>query len=50
VNYHAVFEAAAAKILVVGKEDGTTNLADLFTKSLPGDKRKTLLSSILCFF
>jgi hypothetical protein len=42
VTYHAVREAAVAKILVVGKEDGTTNLADLFTKSLTGDKRKAL--------
>ena len=50
VNYHAVREAAAARILVVGKEDGTTNLADLFTKSLTGDKRKALLSSILFNF
>jgi hypothetical protein len=50
VNYHAVREVAAAEILVVGKEDGTTNLADLFTKSLTGDKRKALLSSILFNF
>jgi hypothetical protein len=50
VNYHAVREAAAARILIVGKEDGTTNLADLFTKSLTGDKRKALLSSILFNF
>jgi hypothetical protein len=50
VNYHAVREAAAAKILVVGKEDGTSNLADLFTKSLTTDKRKALLVSILFNF
>jgi hypothetical protein len=50
VNYHAVREAAAAKILVVGKEDGTSNLADLFTKSLTTDKRKALLASILFNF
>jgi hypothetical protein len=50
VNYHAVREAAAAKILVVGKEDGTSNLADLFTKSLTADKRKALLASILFNF
>jgi hypothetical protein len=50
VNYHAVREAAAAKILVVGREDGTTNLADLFTKSLRGEKWKTLLSSLLFNF
>jgi hypothetical protein len=50
VNYHAVREAAAARILIVGKEDGTTNLADLFTKSLTADKRKALLSSIYSIF
>jgi hypothetical protein len=32
VNYHAVREAAAAWIMQVAKEDGETNLADLFTK------------------
>jgi hypothetical protein len=50
VNYHAVREAAASKILIVGKEDGTTNLADLFTKSLASERRKALLSSILFNF
>jgi hypothetical protein len=49
-HYHAVWEAAAARILIVGKEDGTNNLADLFTKSLTPDKRKALLSSILFNF
>ena len=29
INYHAVREAAAADILIFGKEDGETNLADL---------------------
>jgi hypothetical protein len=50
VNYHAVREAAASKILIVGKEDGTSNLADLFKKSLTSEKRKALLSSILYNF
>jgi hypothetical protein len=50
VHYHAVQEAAASKILIVGKEDGTFNLADLFTKSLTSEKRKALLSSILFNF
>ena len=50
VNYHAVREAAASMILIVGKEDGTSNLADLFTKSLTADKRKALLASILFNF
>ena len=39
INYHAVREAAAAGILRVGKEDGETNLADLLTKVLNGEKR-----------
>ena len=39
INYHAVREAAAAGILRVGKEDGETNIADLLTKVLNGQKR-----------
>jgi hypothetical protein len=39
INYHAVREAAAAGILRVGKEDGETNIADLLTKVLSGQKR-----------
>jgi hypothetical protein len=38
INYHAVREAVAAGILRVGKEDGETNLADLLTKVLTGEK------------
>ncbi len=37
INYHAVRVAVAAKIIRVGKEDGMTNLADLFTKVLTAD-------------
>ena len=47
INYHVVRESAAAGILRFGKEDGQTNLADLFTKLLPVPRRKELLSSIL---
>lgn len=47
INYHAVREAAAAGILEVHKEDTQTNLADLFTKALPADRRRDLLGSIL---
>ena len=48
INYHAaVREAAAAGILEVHKEDTETNLADLFTKVLPFDRRCELLGSIL---
>ena len=47
INYHAVREAAAAGVLQVHKEDTETNLADLFTKVLPADRRRELLGSIL---
>ena len=39
INYHAVCEAAAAGILRVGKEYGETDLADLLTKVLTGQRR-----------
>ena len=39
IIYHAVREAAAADILIVGKEDGETNLEDLLTKVLTGQRR-----------
>jgi hypothetical protein len=39
INYHDVMrEAVAAGILRVGKEDGETNLADLLTKVITGQK------------
>ena len=47
INYHAIREAVAAKIIRVGKEDGLTNLADLFTKVLTADRRRALCESIL---
>jgi hypothetical protein len=47
INYHAVREAAATGVIQVHKEDTQTNLADLFTKVLPADRRKELLGSIL---
>ena len=39
INYNAVYEAAAAGILRVGKEDGETNLGDLLTKVLTGQQQ-----------
>jgi hypothetical protein len=42
INYHAVREAVAAGIIHVGKEDGETNLADLLTKVLTGERRWNL--------
>jgi hypothetical protein len=39
INYHAVKKAVAAGILRVGKEDSKTNLADVLTKVIVGQKR-----------
>jgi hypothetical protein len=47
INYHAVREAAAAGILRVCKEDGETNIADLLTKVLSGEKRWNLCWHIM---
>ena len=47
INYHAIREAVAAKIIRVGKEDGMTNLADLFTKILTADRRRALCRHIM---
>jgi hypothetical protein len=38
INYHTICKAVAAQILHVGKENGMTNLADLFTKVLTADR------------
>jgi hypothetical protein len=46
INYHTVRESAAAGILQVGKEDGETNLSDVFTKVLGRVKRYQLFSKI----
>jgi hypothetical protein len=50
INYHAVWEAVAAGIIQVNKEDGNTNIADLFTKPLTEQRCITLLCSILYNF
>ena len=47
INYHAIREAVAAGIIRVGKEDGMTNLADLFTKVLTADRRRALCKHIM---
>jgi hypothetical protein len=39
INYHVVREAVAASILRVGKEESETNLVDLLTKVIMGQKR-----------
>ena len=46
INYHAVREAYAAGIICVGKENGGSNLADVFTKILGRAKRYRLFSQI----
>jgi len=43
IAYHFCREAVAAGIVLVAKEDTSTNLADLFTKSLPKVRRDELL-------
>jgi hypothetical protein len=47
IAYHRVREAVAAKTVRVAKEPTETNLADLFTKPLSGERRTKLLRSIL---
>ena len=46
INYNIVRESVAAGILRVGKEDGTTNLSDAFTKILACRRRYDLFSRI----
>ena len=48
LSHHAVREAVAAKIIHMGKEDGMTNLADLFTKVLAVERRRALCRHIIC--
>ena len=44
INYDVIREAVAAGIIKIGKEDTKSNLADLFTKVLPQERRNQLLS------
>jgi hypothetical protein len=46
ICYHSVREAVAAGKIRMAKEPTETNLADLFTKILGGNERRTLLRSI----
>jgi hypothetical protein len=48
INYHAVREMMAVGILRVGKEDGETNLADLLTKVITGQKRWDFCYCLFC--
>jgi hypothetical protein len=46
IAYHRVREAVAAETVRVSKEHTSTNLADLFTKTLPSPRREDLLDSL----
>ena len=46
INYHVMHEAAAAGIIRVGKNDATTNLAELLTKLMPYSQNIDLLGHI----
>ena len=43
VAYHKCCEAVASGICRISKEDTDTNLADIFTRVLPGPRREILL-------
>ena len=47
INFHRVREAIAAGTIKVAKENTQTNLADILTKLMPGNKMKELLENIL---
>lgn len=47
INYHAVREAVAAKIIRVAKEPSATNYADVFTKQLAVIVRKELFKDLM---
>ena len=46
ICFHRVRECVARAMIRVTKEDGETNLADLFTKLLDSIKRRTILRPI----
>ena len=47
IAYHRVREAVAAKILLIAKVASAENLADVFTKCLPGPTLRILIQKIL---
>jgi hypothetical protein len=47
IAYHRFREAQAAGTVRIAKEDGLTNLADIFTKLLPGPRLRELAGKIL---
>ena len=48
IQYHSVHEAVATDIILFGKDDGETNLADLLTEVMNGQKRWYLCNHIFC--
>jgi len=38
IAYHRVYEAVAARVMLIVKESSDTNIADMLTKLLPGQK------------
>ncbi len=47
INFHIIHESVAAKIIRVGKEDTTMNIADVFTKLVPFTRKQELLARFL---
>ena len=47
IAYHRAHEAQVAGVVRIAKEDGTTNLADFFTKLLPGPRLRELAGKVL---
>jgi hypothetical protein len=47
IAYHRVREAIAANAIRVAKEDGTTNIADMLTKTVPALRLKEFCSFCL---
>lgn len=47
VAYHKLRESIAAKIIRVTKESGTTNIADILTKLLPGKALRGMCKRVM---
>lgn len=47
IAYHFVRECVAGKILLIGYEPSTTNLADMLTKTQAGPVRKRLADMVM---
>ena len=48
IQYHSVHEAVATDIILFSKDDGETNLEDLLTEVMNGQKRWDLCNYIFC--